>query len=82
MDPYTHTIIATLLIAGAYYIGRLLGGTVGFQLGYKDSSAEGVMKIIKILHEEGTFDQEDLEEALDRWIMKNREDYVNRGDKL
>lgn len=82
MDPYTHTIIATLLVAGAYYAGRYLGGLVGFRLGYEDGSAEGGMKIIKILHEEGTFDQGDLEEALDRWIMRNREHYVNRGDKL
>lgn len=82
MDPITHTFIATFLLAGAYYIGRLLGGQVGFRLGYQDGSAEGGMKIIKILHEEGTFDQEDLEDALDRWIMQNRENYVNRGDKL
>lgn len=82
MDPITHTFIATILLAGAYYIGRLLGGQVGFRLGYQDGSAEGGMKIIKILHEEGTFDQEDLEDALDRWIMQNRENYVNRGDKL
>lgn len=82
MDPITHTFIATILIAGAYYTGRFLGGQVGFQLGYQDGSAEGGMKIIKILHEEGTFDQSDLEDALDRWIMQNRENYVNRGDKL
>ena len=82
MDPLTHTLVATLLIAGAYYTGRALGGQVGFRLGYEDGSAEGGMKIIKILHDEGTFDQADLEDALDRWIMKHKEHYVNRGDKL
>ena len=82
MDPFTHTLIATLLLAGAYYTGRLLGGQIGFRLGHEEGSAEGGMKIIKILHDEGTFNQDELEDALDRWIMRNREKYVNQGDKL
>ena len=82
MDPLTHTLIATLLRAGAYYTGRLLGGQIGFRLGHEEGSAEGGMKIIKILHDEGTFNQDELEDALDRWIMRNRENYVNQGDKL
>ena len=82
MDPFTHTLIATLLLAGAYDTGRLLGGQIGFRLGHEEGSAEGGMKIIKILHDEGTFNQDELEDALDRWIMRNREKYVNQGDKL
>ena len=82
MDPVTHTFIATFLLAGAYYAGRFLGGQVGFRLGYEDGSAEGGMKIIKILHDEGTFDQADLEDALDRWVTKHKENFVNQGDKL
>jgi len=82
LDPITHTVIATFLLAGAYYTGRLLGGTVGFRLGYEDGSSEAGLKMIRILSEEGTFDQQDLEDALDRWIQKHKEKMINQGDKL
>ena len=67
MDPYIHTLIATVVIALAYYLGRR-----GNSLEQRYMGAEN---LLNILEAEGTYTRANLTAAVERWVEK-REDEV------
>jgi hypothetical protein len=69
MDPMIHTLIATGLVAAAYYIGRLLGIRKAYFVGKID----GAEDLIFLLDQEGTYKRENIVAAVARWTENTLE---------
>jgi len=69
MDPMIHTLIATGLLAAAYYIGRLLGIRKAYYVGKLD----GAEDLIFMLDQEGTYKRENIVAAVARWTQNTIE---------
>ncbi len=81
MDPYVHTAIALVLLASAYYVGRVtmvLQSRKHYVLGKLD----GAQELLDILEDEGSHKRSDLIGAVARWYETQTQIEKEDDDEL